>query len=131
MAVYGLLLGLQACLSTTSRYDCVRISGLCSWHTLMPGLNGLSAHQLPMSGLLLYLLLENHIPSLAMQMPFKERRSPSHCLWLPVKKVLGYRPIPVFQVGLLNGDHAVSNSHSVHVNNGFRRSCVLMLIRIK
>jgi hypothetical protein len=26
-------------------YDCIRISGLLSWHTLMPGHNGLFARQ--------------------------------------------------------------------------------------
>jgi len=35
-----------------------------------------------MSGLLLYRLLENRVPSLALQMPFKERRSPFHCFWV-------------------------------------------------
>jgi hypothetical protein len=30
-------------------HDCVRISGLCSRHTLMPGHNGLFARQLPIA----------------------------------------------------------------------------------
>ncbi len=40
MTVYGLLLGLQAIRLIAMRCDCVRISGLVSWHTLMPGHNG-------------------------------------------------------------------------------------------
>jgi hypothetical protein len=30
-------------------HDCIRISGLLRWHTLMPGHNGLFARQLPIA----------------------------------------------------------------------------------
>ena len=30
-------------------HDCIRISGLLSWHTLMPGHNGLFARQFPIA----------------------------------------------------------------------------------
>jgi hypothetical protein len=33
----------------TSRHDCERISGLSSWHALMPGRNGLFARQRPIA----------------------------------------------------------------------------------
>ena len=49
MTVYGLLLGLQAIRLIAMRCDCERISGLVSWHTLMPGHNGLSARRLPIA----------------------------------------------------------------------------------
>ena len=42
VGVYGLLLVLQAIWLTAVRYDCVRISGFLSWHTLMPSHDGYS-----------------------------------------------------------------------------------------
>ena len=49
MSVYGLLLVLQATRLMAVRYDCIRISGLFSWHALMPGHNGLFARLLPIA----------------------------------------------------------------------------------
>ncbi len=40
---------LQAICLWRTRHDCVRISGLLGWHTLMPGHNGLFARQLPIA----------------------------------------------------------------------------------
>ena len=40
---------LQAICLRLTRYDCARISGLCSRHTLMPGHNGLFARQFPIA----------------------------------------------------------------------------------
>ena len=48
MSVYGLLL-FASNLYLADRHDCIRMSGLLSWHTLMPGHNGLFARQLPIA----------------------------------------------------------------------------------
>ena len=49
MAVYGLLLIASKLFDDSHGIDCVRIFGLCSWHTLMPGHNGLFARRLPIA----------------------------------------------------------------------------------
>ena len=48
IAVYGLLL-IASNLFWQTWHDCIRISGLSSWHTLMPGHNGLFARQYPIA----------------------------------------------------------------------------------
>ncbi len=48
MSVYGLLL-IASNLFWQTWHDCIRISGLLSWHTLMPGHNGLFARQFPIA----------------------------------------------------------------------------------
>jgi hypothetical protein len=40
---------LQAICFWQTWHDCIRISGLSSWHTLMPGHNGLFARQFPIA----------------------------------------------------------------------------------
>ncbi len=40
---------LQAICIWQTWHDCIRISGLLSWHTLMPGHNGLFVRQLPIA----------------------------------------------------------------------------------
>ena len=48
ITVYGLLL-IASTLFWQTWHDCIRISGLSSWHTLMPGHNGLFARQYPIA----------------------------------------------------------------------------------